>query len=268
MTATYTFRRAAKSDTFGWVARLGLAARASIYLLIGALAVAVAAGRSSSETDQRGAMQELNGHTAGHLVLWVIAVGLAGYALWRFSEAAVGVTGEGKKWGPRLKSFVRGCIYAFFSFSAFQIAMGKATGSQAGQQENLTAKVLRHGGGRLAVGIVGAVVVVVGLALVVEGLTCKFEKYLDLASMAPKTRRVVEILGVGGTTARGAVFALAGVFVIQAAWDYQPRKAAGLDGTLRSLRDTRAGPWLLGVAAVGLVAFGLYGFAEARWRRT
>jgi hypothetical protein len=56
--------------------------------------------------------------------------------------------------------------------------------------------------------------------------------------------------------------------VIQAAWDYQPQKAAGLDGALRSLRDTRAGPWLLGVAAVGLVAFGLYGFAEARWRRT
>jgi hypothetical protein len=106
------------------------------------------------------------------------------------------------------------------------------------------------------------------LALVVEGLTRKFEKYLDLGSMTPNTRRVVEILGVSGTAARGAVFALAGVFVIQAAKDYQPGKAAGLDGALRSLRDTRAGPWLLGVAALGLLAFGLYGFAEARWRRT
>jgi len=250
------------------VARLGLAARASIYLLIGALAVAVALGRSRSETDQRGAMQELNRHAAGHLILWVIAAGLAGYALWRFSEAAFGVVGENGDVGPRVRSFVRGCIYAFLSFSAFQIALGRATGSQAGQQENLSAQVMRHSGGRLAVGVVGAVVVAVGLALVLEGLTHRFEKYLDESSMTPETHRTVKVLGVIGTAARGAVFALAGVFVIQAAWDYQPRKAAGLDGALRSLRDTAAGPWLLGVVALGLVAFGFYGFAEARWRRT
>jgi hypothetical protein len=69
-------------------------------------------------------------------------------------------------------------------------------------------------------------------------------------------------------TARGAVFALAGAFLTRAAVDYQPAKATGLDGALRSLRDHPAGPWLLGAAAVGLIAFGLYGFAEARWRYT
>jgi hypothetical protein len=213
-------------------------------------------------------MQELNRHAAGHVVLWVIAVGLAGYALWRFSEAVFGVVGDGQDVGPRVKSFVRGCVYAFFAFSAFQIALGQATGSQAGQQENISAQVMRHSGGRLAVGILGAVVVAVGLALVFEGLTHKFERYLDESSMTPETHRIVKILGVVGTAARGAVFTLAGVLVILAAWDYQPQKAAGLDGALRSLRDTAAGPWLLGVAAMGLVAFGLYGFAEARWRRT
>jgi hypothetical protein len=71
-----------------------------------------------------------------------------------------------------------------------------------------------------------------------------------------------------GTTARGAVFALAGVFVVQAAIDYKPSKAAGIDGALRALRDTAAGPLLLGLFAAGLIAFGIYGFAEARWRRT
>jgi hypothetical protein len=268
MSTTYTLHRAARSNTLGRLARLGLAARASMYLLIGVLALTVALGRSSAETDQRGAMQDLNHHAAGHLLLWVIAVGLAGYAVWRFSEAAFRVVGDGEGVGTRVKSFVRGCIYAFFSFSAFQIALGQATGSQAGQEEDLSAKMMRHGGGRVAVGVVGAVVVVVGLALIVEGLTHKFEKYLDVASMTPGTHRTVKVLGVIGTAARGAVFALAGVFVVQAAWDYQPRKAAGLDGALKSLRDTAAGPWLLAVAALGLVAFGLYGFAEARWRRT
>jgi Domain of Unknown Function (DUF1206) len=274
MTVTYrlpTIRmptaRTAERDLVKTAARLGLTARAFIYLLIGALSVLVAVGHSTAETDQWGAMQQLNRDTLGHILLWMVALGLAGYAFWRFSEAVFGPVGDRKKAGPRLKSFGRGCIYTFFSVMAFQIAVGHVSQSQAGRQENLSAAVMRHTGGRLAVGVVGAVVVVIGLTLMREGITRKFEKYLDLSSTSLRMRRVVEILGVTGTVARGAVFALAGAFAIEAAWDYQPQKAAGLDGALRSLRDTAAGPWLLGVFALGLVAFGLYGFAEARWRR-
>ncbi len=200
--------------------------------------------------------------------MWVLAIGLAGYSLWRFSEAALGAAGEGHKVGPRLKSFFRGCIYGFFAVSAFQVALGNRTTSQAQRQQSLTAKVMQHPEGRWAVGLVGAIVVVVGLVLVYEGLTRKYEKYLRTSVMSRPTRRIVMALGTFGTTARGAVFALAGVFVIQAATEYKPSKAAGLDGALRSLRDAPAGPWLLGVAAVGLVAFGIYGLAEARWRVT
>ena len=127
---------------------------------------------------------------------------------------------------------------------------------------------MQHPGGRWAVGLVGAIVLVVGLILVYEGVTRKYEKYLRTSDMSRPTRRLVTALGTFGTTARGAVFGLAGVFVLEAATEYNPSKAAGLDGALRSLRDTPAGPWLLGVAAVGLIAFGIYGLAEARWRVT
>ena len=71
-----------------------------------------------------------------------------------------------------------------------------------------------------------------------------------------------------GTAARGMVFALAGFFVVQAAVTFEPEKARGLDGALRSLVKTPLGPWLLVVVALGLVAFGIYGLAEARYRRT
>ncbi len=250
-------------------ARLGLTARAFMYLLIGAVSILVATNHSTAETDQWGAMQQLNRGSAGHGLLWVVALGLAGYSLWRFSEAVFGVAGENRnKTGPRLKSFARGCIYAVIAFTAFQIVTGGGARSQAGRQITLTAQVMRHTGGRVVVGVVGAVVAVIGATLVYEGATRKFEKYLDMSHASAPTRRLVEVLGVAGTMARGAVFALAGIFVIQAAWDYDPDKAAGLDRALRSLRDTALGPWLLGLAALGLVAFGLYGFAEARWRRT
>jgi uncharacterized membrane protein len=256
------------NETLHWSARLGLSARALIYLLIGFLAVLVATGHTTKETDQWGAFQQLNRDTFGRLVLWILAIGLAGYSLWRFSEAALGAAGEGRKAGPRIRSFFRGCIYGFFAASAFQVALGNRTTSQAQQQQSLTARIMQHQGGRWAVGLVGAIVLVVGLILVYEGLTRKYEKYLRTSDMSRPTQRIVTALGTFGTTARGAVFALAGVFVLQAATDYQPSKAAGLDGALRWLRDTPPGPWLLGVAAAGLIAFGIYGLAEARWRIT
>jgi hypothetical protein len=268
MSATGTVRRAARGDAMVLLARWGLAARATLYLLIGILAIALAAGARHAETDQRGALEELTRHTGGSVLVWLIGIGLAGYALWRLSEVAFGVVGEGKKVGPRVQSLARAVIYGFFAVSAFKVISNAGAGSQADQQEVWTAQAMRHPVGRWAVGILGAVVVVCGLVLMWEGVRRKFERYLALEQMSGTTRKVVEFLGVVGAVARGIVIALAGVFVVSAALDYQPEKAGGLDRALRELADTSAGPWLLGVVAIGLVMFGVYGFAEAKWRRT
>ena len=115
MTATRTARQAARSEPMKGLAHLGLAARATIYILIGWLALLLARGVPTKSTDQRGAMQELASQRGGSFLLWVVAIGLAGYAVWRWSEAAFGVAGEGRKRGPRIQSFVRGCVYAFCS---------------------------------------------------------------------------------------------------------------------------------------------------------
>jgi hypothetical protein len=268
MTATTSVRRGARGDAMTVLARWGLAARATIYLLIGVLAVALARGTRHGETDQRGAMQELTRHTGGTLLVAVIGIGLAGYALWRLSEAALGVVGEGKKAGPRVQSFARAVIYAFFAVTAFKIVSQGNSSSQSGQQELWTAKAMQHPSGRWVVGIVGAVVVVCGLVLVWEGVRRKFEKYLAMGRTSRRVRKAVEFLGVVGSISRGVVFALAGVFIISAAVNYDPKKAGGLDRALRELADTSAGSWLLGLVAVGLIMFGVYGFAEAKWRRT
>ena len=265
---TTDVRRVARGKEMKGLARLGLAARAAIYLLIGWLALLLALQKSGAEADQRGALQELARHTGGAALLWVIFVGLVGYALWRFSEAAFGVVGEGGKTGPRIQSFARGCIYAFLAASAFTIATHSGSQSQAGQQELWTAKAMRYPGGRLAVGVVGAVVMLAGAVMIYEGATRKFEKYLALQQMSRSTRRAVDVLGVIGTIARGVVFAMAGFFVIHAALNYQPRQAQGLDYALRRLLEHSGGPILLTIVAIGLIAFGVYGLAEARWRRT
>jgi hypothetical protein len=265
--ASGTARRAADSPAARALARAGLTARGILYILIGWVAILVAIGQTSQEADQQGALQLLAGQPYGLVLLWLLGIGFAGYALWRLSEAAFGVTGEGYGAGARLKSLVRGLIYAFFAYLTFQIISGSGGGSQSGKQQDMTAKVMHHSGGRWLVGIVGLAIVIAGLMLVYEGVRRDFLKYLQLSQLSPRARRLVERLGMIGTAARGAVFALAGVLVIDAAVSYQPAKAGGIDKALLTLRNQPFGEVLLILAALGLIAFGIYGLCEARWRR-
>ena len=267
MVSLYSVRRASHGDTMAVVARFGLAARAFIYLVIGALAIEIALGHRGQEADQHGALAAIAQHAYGIDLLWLLGAGFAAYALWRLSEAAFGTAADGDKAGQRAKSLARGIIYAAFAVSTFAFIAGTSRQGQAQQQETLTARVMKDQPGRWLVGLIGLVVVAVGAGMIVEGLTRKFEKQLQLSRAQPTTRRTVITLGAIGTTARGIVFAVAGALVVDAAITYDPSKSSGLDGALRTLADRPYGPWLLGLLAIGLIIFGIYGLAAARWTK-
>jgi hypothetical protein len=248
------------------LARAGLAARGIIYILIGWVAVLVALGHGSHEADQQGALQFLAGKPYGVVSLWLLGIGFAAYALWRLSEAAYGVAGEGNGAGPRLKSLGGAVIYAGFAYLTFKVISG-TQGSQSRQQQDVTASAMQHPGGRWLVGIVGLIIVIIGLVLVSEGVRRTFMKYLRTSQMRPRTRRVVRLLGMIGTVARAVVVTLVGILVIDAAVSHNPATSGGIDKALLSLRDQPLGPVLLFLIALGLVVFGVYGLCEARWRR-
>jgi hypothetical protein len=259
-------RRAPGTSTVHGLARAGLTARGIIYLLLGWVAILVALGHGSHEADQQGALQLLAGKPYGSVSLWLLVIGFAAYALWRLSEAAYGVAGDGKRTGPRLRSLARAVIYGGLAYLTFLVISG-TRGSQAGQQQDVTAKAMQHPGGRWLVGIAGLIIVIIGLVLAVEGIGRKFMKYLRTSQMSPRTRRIVRLLGVIGTVARGVVVALVGILVIDAAVSHDPTASGGIDKALLTLRSQPAGPALLMMVALGLAIFGLYGLCEARWRR-
>ena len=126
---------------------------------------------------------------------------------------------------------------------------------------------MQHAPGRILVGIVGLIIVGCGVTLVIEGARRKFMQYLQTGRMRPRMRRVVEVLGMTGTIARGLVFALAGALVIDAAITHKASESGGLDKALLTLRGAPLGEFLVMLAALGLVIFGVYGLCEARWRR-
>ncbi|MDP9093156.1 MAG: DUF1206 domain-containing protein [Actinomycetota bacterium] len=261
-------RRVARGPVIATAARVGLAARAIIYLIIAWLAVQIARGHTTQQANQKGAVAALAGHRGGTFALWVLGIGLAGYALWRLSEAAVGTAADGRKIGPRIQSLARGIVYAGFAVVALSFVAGTRGQGQDQQQESATARLIKHLPGRIAVAVIGTVVIVVGVGMIVEGARRKFERQLRMDQLTGLARSVVVRLGIVGNIARGAVFALAGAFTIDAAVTRQPSKSTGLDGALRTLSNRPYGPWLLTGVALGLFAFGLYGLAVARWAKT
>lgn len=261
-------RAATKADTsapVAWLARLGLAARGIVWLTVGLLAAQVALG-SNKQADKNGALQTIADKPFGKLLLVVLVVGFLGYASWRLLEAAVGHTDEDgrERWTKRGASLLRGLVYLGLALSTAKFLVG---GGGKDNTQPLTARVMKATGGRELVFVVGVGVVAGGLAMVVRAFRQKFEDNLDMARMSSWLRSATTILGTAGVAARGLVFALIGGFLVDAAVRFQPDKAKGLDASLKTVGHQPFGRVLLFAAALGLLAFSLWSFIEARYRK-
>lgn len=253
----------ADSRPLGWLARTGLVARAVVYLVMGWLALLAAQG-SKEHVDQRGALTEVVVAPFGSALVALLGLGFLAYAVWRLLEAVTGPTGEPDTAGARLRSGARGVVYLVLAGTAFSVLSG-VRAAQAGQQRGIAAEVMSHSGGRWVVGIVGLVVLGVGLVMVLEGWSSKFMRYFGY--LPPGSRRWIVLLGRVGTVARGLVFAVTGVLVVQAAITADAGKAGGVDTALKSLLAAPLGAALVALLGLGLLVFGVYALAEARWRR-
>ena len=266
-TAKRQGEKVARTPGFEWLSRAGFVARAAIYLIIGVLALELAVGVGGKATSQQGALQTLARQPFGKVLLVLVAVGLAGYAAWRLTRAALGHGPEGSDSGlDRIAALGSGIVYAGLCVIAVQVLLG-ATGSSAAQTHDATADVLGWPAGTWLVGIAGAVLVGIGLYQGYRALSRDFLEDAKVEQMSRRVKDAYAFVGVFGYLARMLVFALVGAFLIQAAVDYDARKAIGLDGALAKVANQSYGHVALGVVAAGLIAFGLYSLADARYRR-
>ncbi|WP_214107173.1 DUF1206 domain-containing protein [Acrocarpospora catenulata] len=245
------------------LARIGFAARGVLYALIGLIALQVGLGSGRGEADKSGAIHLVAARPLGETLLWIMAAGLAALALWQLGEALFGRPG---RW-ERAESAGRAVVYAalVFSITALLLA-GKSAGSTDDQSRDATRLLLELPAGQLLAGLLGLGVAALGAYWMYEGWTERFMR--DMRVSGPRTRASVVRLGKAGYLARGVIAVAAGGLIVQAALAYDPERAAGIDGALRSLATTPLGPWLLVLVACGLVLFAVYCFAEARWHRT
>ena len=256
-------------DWLAILARVGLVAKGISFALVGLLALGVALGHGGKSTSREGALATLAKHGWGEFLLYALAAGFAAYALWRIAQAFFEHEDDDKKlWGKRVGYLGRAAIYAGLTYTSVKIANGTAgPDSQTERAHKTTAEILSWPAGTWLVGLAGLCILGVGLYNGYRGVTQKFADKWKAKGSTEEIGRWAKRIGVVGLLARCVVFGLIGAFAIKAAVEYAPREAIGLDGALRKLSQQTYGQWLLGLTAAGLVAYALYCFADARYRK-
>lgn len=252
------------------LARLGYAARGVVYVVVGGLAAQAALSRAERPEGSEGALLTILRQPGGKALLGVVALGLAGYVLWRLVQALLDPEHKGseaKGIATRIGYLLSALLHAGLTVEAVRLLRGTGGGAGGDQRAaHWTATALDQPLGRWLVGLAGAGIIAFGLYELYRGITIDFGERLELSRQDPATRQRIIRLGRAGYMARGVVFGIIGWFVVQAALRYDPQQAQGLEGALLTLRNQAYGPWLLGAVALGLIAYGLFQLVNARFR--
>jgi len=267
--------RDAAHDAAPWIvrlARLGYASKGVVYVTIGVLAARAALTTGGQTTDTRGAVERIGEQPFGQAMLFVLALGLLGYALWQAVRSVLDPEGQGHQPKGVVKRAGYGMVaLAYISLAVFSFTLasrGRGPGSGGGDgTDDWTARLMNQPFGPWLVGLVGLGVLGVAARQLWMAVRKDFLKWLDLGSLDARTRQGVTRLGQIGIAARAVVLALIGWFLLQAAWTETPSRAGGMGEALRTLERTPLGPWLLALVSVGVIAYGLYAVAQGRYRR-
>jgi hypothetical protein len=261
--------QAGDSASLEGLARVGLIAYGVVHLLVGWLALQLAWGASASKSaDPSGALRTLADQPFGKILLWLVALGLVALALWQASEVIWGYRHReaAERVRKQVTSGAKAVIYAVLGVSAALVALGSGSSSSQSQQQ-ATSGVLAWPAGRVIVVVAGLIIIGVGVAGVVKGVTKTFAEEIDTSSMSPVAREGVARLGQVGYIAKGVALGVVGGLLGYAALTFDRQQAQGLDGALQTTLAQPFGRFLLTAVALGFVAFGLFALLQSRYRQ-
>lgn len=264
-------KKAAYNPLMEGLTRIGYAVRGLIYVMMGLLALNVALGKGGTPASQQGAIQAIGRQPAGLVLLWIILIGLASYALWGVIRAVLDPLHKGhdmKGLMARAGYLFSAAGYAILIPSTFGYIAGSSTTSSSGSKsQGPMASIMATPWGPYALGLIGIAVIASGLYQVYQGINSSFDKQFEAYTMTPQQVKWAIQLGRFGTATRGLIFAVVGILLCVAAYQTNPSQPVGLDAALSAILHQPYGIWLLGIVAVGLVAFGAYSMMSAVWFR-
>ena len=267
MTNTTDAARSAARQASPWIertARIGFVARGVVYIIIGGLAARAALGSGGGETtDPRGALQVLAGQPFGTVLLWLAALGLAGYAIWKLIEATSNPRGDSG--GRRALHAISGVVHFALAASAARLAMGSGSGSSEGP--GVLTRFVDHPIGRWVAIAGGLAFALYGLSQIAKAIRSEIGRDFQLSGVSESAREAVVQIARFGIAARGVVFTILGLLFALAAWRRGTAEAQDTGDALDVLGGLPGGQIILAVVALGLIAYGIYSILNARYRR-
>lgn len=251
--------------------RFGFVANGIVYITIGVLAVQAALGNGGQTSGAQGAFAAIASEPFGQFLVGVIGVGLIGLAFWYVIRGVYDPDNAGSDasgMAKRVGLVAAGLGYGVLAYSALRILWTARASGSGNQVADWTARLMQQPYGIWLIGIAGAIVIGVGIYQLYKAYATKFREKLKVHEMSPTETKWGIRAGRIGIAARAIVFGLIGIFLVRAAWQANPQEAGGVGRALQTLAGQPYGPWLLGLVAVGLVAYGLYSaIVLARYRR-
>ena len=251
-------------------ARLGYAARGAVYLSIGAIALLAALDRTPGAEGAVGALEAWGRWPAGVTLLWIVGVGLCGFAGWRALQSLFDADGRGTSWkalSARVGQAISGATYAALTVGVFGLIDAledlREADDSAATRETIGKALDLPFGDLLVIGV-GLFVMAAGIGSIVRAFTDHFCRDLDCS---PRRRRWIGLTARIGYAGRGVALVPAGLLIVGAGFHARASEAKGLGGALDALeRGPLGGPVLL-LTALGLLAFGLFALMEGWLRR-
>lgn len=252
-------------------ARVGFAAKALLYMIVGVLALQGARGAGGRNTGTRGALSEIIGKPFGKALLVVMAMGLVGYAVWRVVE---GIADPGRK-GSNAKGLalrtsivIRGLAHGALAVQALRVAFSQTSRTDDGANARAaTSRAMDMPFGEWMVMLAGAGIAAYGAYQIYRAWQSKLSKQLDFGALHAETGRWAIPVSRFGIAARGVVFAMVGVLFVHAGWDANANEAGGVGAALSALGTGTYGRVILAIVAVGMIAYGAYEAIQSRYRR-
>lgn len=253
-------------NKFETLARAGYGARGIVYLLLGAFALTSAFWRGGNAEGTSGALSSLMGLPFGRVLVGLVAVGLAGYVLWKLAQGLLNVdevNDDTKGLLTRAGQLVSAGANLFLMLMAARLALNAGGAGNGDGEEKASAWLLQQPFGPFLLGVAALTVIAAGVVQIWYGASGAYRKRLKLPAVHKGWMAQVCQFGL---MARGVVLSIVGGFLGYAALTISPDRAAGTAEALDYVHDLPFGPWLYGTIALGLVAFGAYGLIEARYR--
>lgn len=252
------------------MARTGFVAKGVVYGIIGVLTFKAAIDMGGQKAGQLQVLEFLEKQTFGNILLILMALGLACYAAWRFVQAIKdpeNIGDDKKGTAKRIAFFCSGLLYLGIGVLAALKAFGSGRGSSGSSGSAQQSSFLASEIGLWIIGIVGAGIIIAGIFQFVKAYKNDYYKKFGLASLEEKKRESIKKTAEFGLSARGVILLIIGFFAIQAAVNSNPSNIKTTQEAFSFIQESPYGPWLMGLVAAGLVAYAVYMFLMAKYRR-